>query len=135
MEETQKKPKFSRILCIEDEFFISELYARALNKAGYEVNVIVDGEEGLLEAKTNQYDIILLDLMVPNITGMEILNQLRGRDGSGFSGKIIITTNLEQGEQGRGELEKLADGYIVKAEVTPHELVEYLGKFEAISTE
>ncbi len=135
MEETQKKPKFSRILCIEDEFFISELYARALNKAGYEVNVIVDGEEGLLEAKTNQYDIILLDLMVPNITGMEILNQLRGRDGSGFSGKIIITTNLEQGEQGRGELEKLADGYVVKAEVTPHELVEYLGKFEAISTE
>ena len=73
--------------------------------------------------------------MVPNITGMEILNQLRGRDGSGFSGKIIITTNLEQGEQGRGELEKLADGYVVKAEVTPHELVEYLGKFEAISTE
>jgi DNA-binding response OmpR family regulator len=135
MEETQKKPKFSRILCIEDEFFISELYARALNKAGYEVNVIVDGEEGLLEAKTNQYDIILLDLMVPNITGMEILNQLRGRGGSGFSGKIIITTNLEQGEQGRGELEKLADGYIVKAEVTPHELVEYLSKFEAISTE
>ena len=135
MEETQKKPKFSRILCIEDEFFISELYARALNKAGYEVNVIVDGEEGLLEAKTNQYDIILLDLMVPNITGMEILNQLRGRDGSGLSGKIIITTNLEQGEQGRGELEKLADGYVVKAEVTPHELVEYLGKFEAISTE
>lgn len=135
MEETQKKPKFSRILCIEDEFFISELYARALNKAGYEVNVIVDGEEGLLEAKTNQYDIILLDLMVPNITGMEILNQLRGRDGSGFSGKIIIATNLEQGEQGRGELEKLADGYVVKAEVTPHELVEYLGRFEAISTE
>jgi len=135
MEEAQKKPKFSRILCIEDELFISELYARALNKAGYEVNVIVDGEEGLLEAKTNQYDIILLDLMVPNITGMEILNQLRGRGGSGFSGKIIITTNLEQGEQGRGELEKLADGYVVKAEVTPHELVEYLGRFEAISTE
>lgn len=117
-----------KILCIEDEFFISELYARALNKAGYEVTVVVDGEEGLKEAETNNYDIILLDLMIPNITGIEVLHRLRGKGGSGIASKIIITTNLEQGEQGRDELEKLADGYIVKAEVTPHELVDFLDK-------
>ena len=58
MEENKKAKK---ILVIEDEHFIGELYNRALNKAGYEVRVIADGMEALKEAQTNLYDIILLD--------------------------------------------------------------------------
>ena len=86
-----------RVLCIEDEHFISELYARALHKGGYEVTVIADGQEALVEAKTDKYDIILLDLMVPNLTGIEILRILRdpAREVR-IRAKIIITTNLEQ---------------------------------------
>ena len=66
-----------KILCIEDEHFITELYARALTKAGYDVKFIIDGQQGLREALTDAYDIILLDIMVPTMTGTEILKRLR----------------------------------------------------------
>ena len=116
-----------RVLCIEDEHFISELYTRALTKAGYEVDVRVDGRDGLQAAQTDSYDIILLDLMVPGITGMEVLRALRDpAQTPKLHAKIIITTNLEQREEARADIEKQADGYVVKAEITPRELVEIL---------
>lgn len=122
---TTTKPK--RILCIEDEHFISELYARSLTKAGYQVDVQLDGQKGLAAAQTDQYDIILLDLMIPNITGIEVLRTLRDpRKTPKMHAKIVITTNLEQRDDVRDDIENQADGYLVKAEITPHELVEFL---------
>ena len=115
------------VLCIEDEHFISELYARALTKAGYQVTVEGDGVKALAAAQTNQYDIILLDLMVPNMTGIEILRALRDPARvPPIHSKIIITTNLEQREDVRADIEKQADGYVVKAEMTPNELASFL---------
>lgn len=118
-----------RILCVEDEFFVSELYSRALTKAGYEVKVENDGLKGLAEAMTDTYDIVLLDLMLPNMVGIDILRHLR-EERPNLRGKVIITTNLEQSKEDRAELEKLADGYIVKAEVTPRQLVEFLNNIQ-----
>src|SRR5688572_14085966 len=118
-----------KILCVEDEHFISELYVRSLTKAGYEVKVIIDGEEGLKEALTDQYDIILLDIMLPTMTGLEILKRLNDPEhGARLRSKIIITTNLEQTEQNRAEVESQADGYIIKAEMTPRQLVEFVNQ-------
>lgn len=116
-----------KILCVEDEHFIGELYTRALGRAGYDVTVEIDGAKALALAQTDQYDIILLDLMVPNMTGIEILAQLRDPAKTPkLHGKIIITTNLEQSEEKRAEIEKQADGYLIKANVTPNELVSFL---------
>jgi CheY-like chemotaxis protein len=116
-----------RVLCIEDERFITELYVRALTKGGYQVDAIADGKQALAAAQTNQYDIILLDLMIPTITGIEILRQLRDPARvPPLKAKIIITTNLEQREDVRADIEKQADGYLVKAELTSHELVTFL---------
>lgn len=116
-----------KVLCIEDEHFISELYNRALTRAGYKVTTVIDGAEGLKAAQTNQFDIILLDLMVPNLTGTEILRRLRDPHITpNLRSKIIITTNLEQREDVRAAIESQADGYLVKAEITPRELAEFL---------
>ncbi len=116
-----------KVLCIEDEHFISELYARALTKNGYKVTAIADGEEALKEAQTNQYDIILLDLMIPNLSGIEILRILRDPARvPPLKAKIIITTNLEQREDVRADIEKQADGFLIKAELTPYQLVDFL---------
>ena len=116
-----------KVLVIEDEQFISELYARALTRAGYGVKVIIDGEKALVEAQTNAYDIILLDIMLPNLMGNVILKRLRDMQATPqLKAKIIISTNLELDEQGRAAIESQADGYIVKAEVTPKELVNSL---------
>ena len=114
------------ILCIEDEHFISELYARALTKAGYDVTVMLSGEDGLNAALTDHYDIILLDLMIPGITGFEVLDKLRDSKPPIHS-KIIITTNLDQDDENREKVEAQADGYIIKAEITPKQLVEIIG--------
>lgn len=120
-----------RVLIIEDEHFISELYLRSLTKAGYVVKVVVDGREGLKQAQSNQYDIILLDIMIPNLIGTDILKTLRDPAKTpSFHSKIILATNLDQGEEGRAATEKYADGYIIKADITPKELVAYLNNIK-----
>jgi DNA-binding response OmpR family regulator len=120
-----------RVLCIEDERFIAELYARALTKAGYEVDISYDGEEALHKASSGQYDIVLLDIMLPTMNGVDILHKLRDPYVQPpLRSKIIITTNLEQKEAMREKIEELADGYIIKANITPKELVEYLTQLD-----
>lgn len=119
------------VLCVEDEHFIGELYVRALTRAGYAVTVEVDGQKGLELAQTDQFDIILLDIMVPTITGVEILQHLRNAaETPRLHSKIIITTNLDQREDVRAAIEKQADGYLVKAEVTPRELVAIINTLQ-----
>jgi DNA-binding response OmpR family regulator len=129
---TSTTPSTGRtVLCIEDEHFISELYSRALTKAGYQVETIADGEKALAVAQTNKYDIILLDLMLPNLSGIEILRALRDPARvPPLRAKIVITTNLEQRADVRTDIEKQADGYLVKAEITPHELVDFLNSIK-----
>lgn len=120
-----------KVLCIEDEFFISELYDRALRKAGYDVTNALNGTDGLALAQTDKYDIILLDLMVPGTTGMEILHALRDEAQTPkLHSKIIITTNLVQDDDARKQIESHADGYIIKADITPKELVAFLEKLK-----
>jgi CheY-like chemotaxis protein len=115
------------VLCVEDERFISELYVKALTKVGYQVDAVADGKEALGMAQTNKYDIILLDLMIPSLTGIEVLRILKDpAQVPPIKAKIIIITNLEQRDDVKADIEKQADGYLVKAEMTPHELVNYL---------
>lgn len=128
MEDKTVKPK---LLCIEDEHFISDLYTRALTNAGYDVLVVADGEAALAEAEKDLYDIILLDIMLPTISGVEILRHLRDpKRATVLRAKIIITTNLDQEEDNREKIERMADGYIIKAEITPRELVTYLSQIK-----
>lgn len=119
-----------KVLCIEDENFISELYARALRKSGYDVTTLLSGEDGLRAAQSDEYDIILLDLMIPGITGFEVLRQLR-QQPSKIKAKIIITTNLDQEDNSRNEIENMADGYLIKAELTPRQLVQIVDDIAA----
>lgn len=115
----------SKILCIEDDHFIADIYTRALRKRGHEVDVIPNGADALIQVKTQVYDVILLDIMLPDKSGVEILKELRGEDGTGFPlTKIIVTTNFDEPEKDREQLEKIADGYLIKADVTPSKLVE-----------
>lgn len=130
MENTTVPSNGIHVLCVEDEHFISELYGRALSKAGYIVTNVLDGKQALEEAKTDKYELILLDIMLPSMTGLEILQELRGEDKPAIKAKIIIATNLEQSEDNREAVEQKADGYIVKAEMTPKQLVEYLSHLD-----
>jgi DNA-binding response OmpR family regulator len=129
--DTQPTANRPSILCIEDEHFIGELYTRALTNAGYDVLVVADGEVALKESETNKYDVILLDIMLPSMSGVEILRRLKDPARSTpLKAKIIITTNLDQEEETREKIEHMADGYLIKAEITPRELVTYLSQIK-----
>lgn len=115
------------ILLIEDEKFISELYTRALERAGFSVTSEMDGEKALFEAVNNNYDVILLDIMLPTMNGVDLLYKMKDRNVQPpMRSKIIITTNLDQKEEIRAKIESMADGYLIKAEITPKELVNYV---------
>ena len=87
------------ILCIEDDRFIGEMYVRSLKKAGYDVDWVVSGNDGLVTARNKPYDLILLDLMLPERRGNEILNALRGgKEDLIPNTRVIVMTNFEQDE-------------------------------------
>ncbi len=124
----ETKPK--KILIVEDDRFISEMYARTLRKNGFEVTECVTGPDGLAKAKEGGWSYILLDIMLPDKTGVEVLQELRGDGKPHNSTKIIIITNFEQDDATRQAMEKLADGYLIKAEITPRRMLEIVQEME-----
>ena len=119
------------ILCIEDDRFIGEMYVRSLKKAGYEVDWVVDGNDGLIAARNKTYDVILLDVMLPERRGTEILDALRGgKEDLIPHSRVIVLTNFQQDDESRIAMQKHADAYLIKAEITPKKLVAVIEKFE-----
>ncbi len=112
------------ILCIEDDRLIGEMYVRSLKKAGYEVDWMVSGNDGLVAARNKPYDLILLDVMLPERRGSEILDALRN-DKKDFipNTKIIVITNFEVDDKLRISMESRADEYLIKADITPRKLL------------
>lgn len=69
-----------RVLIVEDEPRLAENIARSLRESsGYAVDIVHDGQEGLFMADSNEYDVILLDLMLPALDGMQVLRGIRSR--------------------------------------------------------
>lgn len=118
------------ILMIEDDRFIGEMYARSLKKAGYELDWMVDGNDGLVAARNKAYDLILLDVMLPERRGNDILEALRGKEDLIPSSKVIVLTNFEQDDESRMAMEQHADAYLIKAEITPHKLLSVIEQLD-----
>ncbi|MFZ1801940.1 MAG: response regulator [Candidatus Saccharimonas aalborgensis] len=119
------------ILCIEDDRFIGEMYVRSLQHAGYTVDWMVDGNDGLVAARNRRYDLILLDIMLPEMRGSDILRALRGEGKDLIPGThVLVMTNFDQDEESRTAMEHNVDGYLIKAEITPRKLLEVIALLE-----
>ena len=119
------------ILVIEDDRFIGEMYVRSLKHEGYEVDWVVDGHDGLVAATSKPYDVMLLDIMLPEMRGSEILKSLRGNGVNRVPNmRIIVMTNFDQDTESRVALEHDVDAYLIKAEITPRRLLEILRGFD-----
>ena len=113
------------ILCVEDDRFIGEMYVRSLQKAGYDVTWVVDGNDGLGAARNQNFDLIILDLMLPEQRGDQILDALRNNNVDLVpNSKILIMTNFEQDEASRKSVMSRVDGYLIKADITPRNLID-----------
>ena len=100
-----------RILVVEDEETIADVIATKLRKEKYEVDTSFDGEEGLYNAMTNIYDLIILDIMLPKMNGLEILKEIKEND---INAKIIILTAKSELDDKLKGFDTGADDYVTK---------------------
>jgi DNA-binding response OmpR family regulator len=114
-----------RILVVEDEKELADAIARGLNKQGFASDTAYDGEEALFKIDLNSYDLIILDLSLPKIDGLEVCKKLRESNSS--IGILMLTARSGLDERTRG-LDSGADDYLVK----PFYFPELLARVRAI---
>lgn len=111
-----------KILLIEDETFIADIYARELTKAGFQVRVAPDGTSGFQALQEETFDLLLLDIMLPGMHGLELLRQWRIKYPESTM-PVILLTNLGQDEVIKEGFNLGAKGYLIKASYTPKQVV------------
>ena len=113
----------AKILLIEDDKLMLRLYQKAFGFENYEVETAVNGEEGLAKVKSGKPDLILLDIMMPKMHGLEVLDRLKA-DPEVKDIPVVILTNLAGEEDAETALAKGAVKYIIKSEHKPKEVVD-----------
>ncbi|MBU0604928.1 MAG: response regulator transcription factor [Candidatus Omnitrophica bacterium] len=114
-----------RILVVEDEKKIAEFIRRGLKEEGYAVDMAHDGEEGLFLAKTNDYDLVLLDLMLPKLDGLTLCKKLKGAK---IKTPVIMLTAKNTVKEKVMGLDSGADDYLTK----PFAFEELLARIRAM---
>ncbi len=117
-----------KILIIEDDTFIADMYETKFKMSGFEVVRAENGVKGIKAAKENNPDVIVLDIVMPQMDGFEVLKAIK-EDSKIKDIPIIFLTNLGQRENIDEGLKLGADDYIIKAHFTPDEVV---GKVEKV---
>ena len=114
-----------RVLVIEDATLLRESLVQGLQEAGFAVDAAADGEDGLWHAQANDYDVIVLDLMLPRVDGMTVLKRLRAKGNR--SHVLILTAKDTTADRVHG-LDAGADDYLVK----PFAFAELLSRVRAL---
>jgi DNA-binding response OmpR family regulator len=112
----------AKVLIIEDDDTVQTAYAMVLQKEGFEVDLASDGLQGLKKASEYEPDIILLDMLMPNLSGMDFLKAYNPKDHP--STKVLVFTNLEGDKTIEQAMTLGARTFMVKARYTPKEVVD-----------
>jgi len=115
-----------KILIVEDSEHLRRYVARALRRDGYAVDVTVDGLDGLWHAKSYQYDVIVLDIMLPGMDGLTLLHKLRQ---AGSETHILLLTAMDKVDDRVRGLSLGADDYLVK----PFDMKELIARVQALA--
>lgn len=117
-----------RILFVDDDLYIREAYEEVLTGEGYTVETAINGEEGLKKLQAGGYDLVLLDVMMPTLDGIGVLEELQKNPPQTPNGPIVLLTNLGFDPLVKTAKNKGVASYIVKAEITPRDLVDMVRK-------
>jgi len=112
-----------KVAIIEDDIAIVQMYRTKFETEGYDVSTAADGVSGLELIESFEPDIVLLDLMMPNMNGLDMLSRLRSQP-NGRNAKVVVLTNMGDTETATKVFKMAADDYIVKAEMTPKQVAE-----------
>jgi len=117
----------AKIIIVEDDPMISEIYQKKFADSGYEVLMADSGEKAVSLNKTEKIDIMLLDLIMPKMDGFEVLQNVRGGEYNPEM-KIFVFSNLSQKEDQDKAMKLGVDGFIIKADYTPSDLVKEISR-------
>ncbi len=118
-----------KILIVEDELFIRELYVKVLEEDGYEIDQAEDGEIAYQKIHQGGYDLVLLDIMLPKMDGMAILEKLQTEPTINLNKAIVLLTNLDQELTIAKGVSLGIRGYIIKSQSTPKQLKEEVAQY------
>lgn len=113
------------LLVVEDDAVLGRVVQRELNEAGYQCELARSGQKGLEHARAQKFDAILLDLMLPDMSGMELLRQIRG---DGIQTPVIVLSAMSSVDERVSGLNAGADDYLVK----PFSIVELTARLTAV---
>ena len=116
------------VLLIEDEIDLVDLYTEILNEAGYTVLPSYDGEDGIYKAKNEKWDLMLLDIMLPEKDGMAVLEEVQKIEETG-RGPIILLTNLNSEDLIERAYKLGADDYLIKSEISLEDIVKKVKQY------
>ncbi|MCX6766548.1 MAG: response regulator [Candidatus Moranbacteria bacterium] len=120
-----------KILIVEDDNFVAEVYFAKLTEMGYEAILAQNGEEGLVALKKDKIDMILLDILMPIMNGMEMLEEIK-KNEDWKNIPVILLTNVGEKESIQKVREMGVKNYLIKSHFTPAEVIE---KIESVFKE
>lgn len=119
------------ILLVEDDPFLIDIYTTKLKESGFSVEVASNGQKALEKVAEKKFNLVILDIVLPQMDGWEILEKLKAQSSklkAAADLKIIILSNLGQKEEVEKGLSLGATKYLIKAHYTPSEVVEEIKK-------
>lgn len=123
--DNQKK----KILVVEDDQFLREFYQELLQGEEYIIDSASDGEMALNKIQNNEYDLILLDIMLPKKDGLQILRDLKVAPGKSANTKIVVLTNLGQDIIIKQCFDLGAAGFLIKSAMNPDQVLTEIKSF------
>jgi DNA-binding response OmpR family regulator len=123
MEAQKNTGNHKKILIVDDDVFLLDMYTIKFREAGFEIDYATEGQSAKEKMIKNHYDVILLDIVMPNLDGFSLLKDLQQEEDEMKKTVIIYLTNLGQKEDIEKGLSFGVDDYIIKAHFTPSEVV------------
>ena len=117
----------ARILIIEDDPLMSRMYQKIFTFEGYEVDLADNGADGLEKVRSQKPNLILLDIMMPEMDGFAVLHELK-KDPDTKDCEVIMLTNLSDNDAYRKAVQLGANGFLIKIETPPEKLIEEVEK-------
>lgn len=117
-----------KILIVEDDLFLRELYCDILSSEPWQIEVAEDGNVGLEKMKTGGFDLVLLDMNLPKLNGLDIIKRLKLEPPTVPNKQTIFLTNMEEGPQ-LHEVTSLGYQYLIKSQLAPDQFIQYIKKY------
>lgn len=113
----------SKLLIIEDDPYVVDIYRKTFSQQNFEMDVATDGEEGILKTKEFKPNLILLDIMIPKLNGLEVLEKIKA-DPQTREIPVFVLTNLGDEQYVKQCIAMGAEGFMIKANFSLDQLVK-----------